>query len=57
MMTDEQEKALRDFNSARQALQKVGAGKAAQGYENAYGEAYQRCVRLGLMPQIRKKYR
>lgn len=56
-MTDEQEKALRDFNSARQALQKVGAGKAAQGYENAYGEAYQRCVRLGLMPQIRKKYR
>ena len=56
-MTDEQEKALRDLNSAWQALQRGVGGKTAQGYENAYGEAYQRCVRLGLKPQIRQKYR
>jgi hypothetical protein len=56
-MTEEQEKAVRDFNAARTALQRSTGGKTASGLEKAYSDAYQVCVRLGIMPQIRKKYR
>jgi hypothetical protein len=33
------------------------AGKSGQGAENKYGEAFQRLVRNGHRPQLRKKYR
>lgn len=33
------------------------AGKAAVGAERKYGVAYQNCVRAGIKPQLRKKYR
>lgn len=56
-MTEEQEKAMRGYQAAWNALQRSSGGKTASGLEKAYGEAYQVCVRLGIMPQIRKKYR
>jgi len=32
-------------------------GKMTAGMEKQYGEAYQRLVRLGAAPQLRRKYR
>lgn len=46
--TDEQEKALRDLNSAMDAIRKTAGGKAGDAAEKRYGEAYQRCYALGL---------
>lgn len=54
---EEKEKAVRRLEAAWNALKRSTGGKTAQGLENAYGEAYQACVRVGVMPQIRKKYR
>jgi len=47
-LTDEQEKALRDLNSASDALRRATGGKAGDAAEKKYGEAYQRCYVLGL---------
>jgi hypothetical protein len=47
-LTDEQERALRDFNSATEALKKSVGGKAGEAIEKKYGEAYQKCYQLGL---------
>lgn len=46
----------RDLELASKDLQNA-AGRQAQGAENKYGDAYQRLVRAGLRPQIRKRYR
>jgi hypothetical protein len=56
-VTDEQERALRDYRAASTNINKAVGGKAADGYEKMYSQAYQQCVRLGVFPQIRKKYR
>jgi hypothetical protein len=45
--TEEDEKALRELASAIEAVRKT-AGKAGEGAEARYGEAYKRCYRLGL---------
>lgn len=47
-LTDEQEKALRDLASASEALRRAAGGKVGEGAEATYGQAYQRCYRLGL---------
>lgn len=47
-LTDEQEKALRDLNSATEALKKSVGGKAGEANEKRYGEAYRKCYQLGL---------
>lgn len=54
---DEAERLLRDLNSASNDVRKATGGKAASGIEKRYGLAYQACVRAGLKPQLRKKYR
>lgn len=56
-MTDEQERALRNLESAASAVKRGVGGKAAEGMEKKYGQAYQECVKLGIKPQIRKRYR
>jgi hypothetical protein len=56
-MTDEQDRALREYNGLRDRLSKSAAGKQSQGLENMYGQAYQRLVALGLRSQIGLKYR
>lgn len=52
-MSDEIRKALDAFDAASKKL----AGKGGQGVENNYAKAYQLLVRLGVRPQIQKKYR
>lgn len=47
-LTDEQQRALRDFESASNNLRKASGGKVGESAEKAYGEAYKRCYRLGL---------
>jgi hypothetical protein len=55
-MTPEQDRALQVFRAASKTLGTVH-GKKAGGSENLYGEAYQALVRLGLVPQLKRKYR
>lgn len=53
-LTPEQEKAISVFNAASSALKKAPHPAKT---ELIYGAAYQTLVRLGLAPQLRKKYR
>ena len=54
---EEAESLLRELNSASNDVRKSIGGKAAVGVEKRYGLAYQACVRAGLKPQLKKKYR
>ena len=47
-LTNEQESALRDLDKASDALKKSVGGKAGEGIEARYKEAYDQCYRLGL---------
>lgn len=46
-----------NFNAASNSLRKVTGGKAGEGVEKVYGQAYQALVKVGARPQLRKKYR
>jgi len=48
---------LRDLNIASNDLKKSIGGKAGEGVEKRYGVAYQACVRAGIKPPLRRKYR
>lgn len=52
---------LRRLELAAERLQKLAASNAPlgsrQGAETNYSNAYQACVRVGIKPQIRAKYR
>ncbi len=54
---EEQERLIRNFETASNAIRKITGGKAGEGIEKKYGQTYQDCVKAGLKPQIRKKYR
>jgi hypothetical protein len=56
-MTQEQERALRNLELASSNLRKSIGGKPGEGAEKSYGQAYGECVKLGLKPILRKKYR
>ena len=47
-LTKEQTDALRDLDKAADALKKNVGGKAGEGIEARYKEAYDKCYRLGL---------
>lgn len=47
-LTEEQQKALRDFEAASNTLRKASGGKVGESAEKAYGQAYTRCYALGL---------
>jgi hypothetical protein len=55
-MNDEQIKLERYLELASKALTS-SQGRGAQGAENYYGQTYQRLVRAGYRPQMRRKYR
>lgn len=58
MITEEEkDKLLRNLDSAASSIRKGVGGKAAEGFEKKYGQAYQNCVKVGIKPQLRKKYR
>lgn len=56
-MQENSEKLLSNFNAASNALRRVVGGKPGESAEKAYGQAYQALAKVGLKPQLRKKYR
>lgn len=56
-MSEENEKLLRNLELASSSIKKSVGGKAGEGIEKAYGIAYQACVKAGIKPQLRKRYR
>ena len=51
------EDLLRNLASASNDIKKSMGGKTGESAEKRYGVAYQACVRAGLKPQLRRKYR
>lgn len=47
-LTEEQERALRELDSASQNLKRAAGGKVGETAEKVYGQAYQKCFKLGL---------
>jgi hypothetical protein len=57
-MTDEQKNALYDLEQASKKVKAcLGMKQGGDGAEKRYSQAYQACVKLGIAPQIRKRYR
>lgn len=57
-MTDDQERALRDLEAMSKRVKAcLGMKQGGDAAEKNYSQAYQQCVKLGVLPQIRKKYR
>lgn len=54
---DEVMLAESEYAGALSNVRKALSGKPGFSTESRYGETYQRLVRLGKKPQIRKKYR
>lgn len=50
-------KAEEEFSTATVDIKKALPGKQGFGTEAKYGDAYQRLVRAGVRPQIKRKYR
>lgn len=48
---------LRDLEIASKDVKKSVGGKAGEGTEKKYGQAYAACVKAGIKPPLRKKYR
>jgi len=53
----DQDTLLRDLNIASQDLKKALGGKAGESVEKRYGIAYQQCVKAGIKPLLKRKYR
>lgn len=51
------EDLLRDLESASKEIKRQTGGKAGEGSEKKYGIAYAACVKAGLKPPLRRKYR
>lgn len=57
-MTEDQEKALRDFEAASKRVKAcLGMKQGGDAAEKNYSQAYQAGVRLGLFAPIKRKYR
>lgn len=56
-LEDEIRRAVQEHDAAWQTIRKATPGKAGFGHEAVYGQTYQYLVRLGVKPQIKKKYR
>ena len=54
---EQAEKLLRDLSAASNDMKRGTGGKAGDGPEKRYGIAYQACVRAGLKPALKRKYR
>ncbi len=57
MIEDEKNDLLRDLNAASNEIKKSPGGKSGEGAEKKYGVAYQQCVKAGIKPLLRRKYR
>lgn len=56
-MSKENDRLESNFSSATTNLKRSVGGKAGEGVEKVYGQAYQALVKAGLRQQLRKKYR
>lgn len=56
-MSENVERLESDMNAASTALRKIAGGKAGEGVEARYGQAYQALVKAGARSQLREKYR
>lgn len=56
-MEDEVRQARQGYDTAFRSIKEAIPGKPGFGIEARYGEAYQRLVRLGVAPQLKRKYR
>ena len=57
MEEQDKERLLRNLDSASTALKRQTGGKAGEGSEKVYGQAYRECVKVGIKPPLRSKYR
>lgn len=57
MDADEKDRLERNMSNASSSLRKVVGGKAGEGVEKVYGQAYTALVRAGLRTRLKKKYR
>lgn len=57
MSNQEHEDLLRDLNIASQDVKRNIAGKSGEGAEKKYGQAYAACVKAGIKPPLKRKYR
>jgi hypothetical protein len=57
MSNEDHEALLRDLNIASQDVKKNIAGKSGEGAEKKYGQAYAACVKAGIKPPLKRKYR
>ena len=57
-MTEEQKNAMWELEQASKRVKAcLGMKQGGDGAEKKYSQAYQTCVKLGIAPQIRKRYR
>ena len=57
MTDDDKDALLRNLNAASQDIKKNIAGKSGEGAEKKYGQAYSACVKAGIKPLLKRKYR
>lgn len=57
MTQEEKDELLRDLEIASKDIKKQTGGKAGEGTEKKYGIAYAACVKAGIKPPLRSKYR
>ena len=57
MTDDEKNDLLRDLEVASKEIKKQAGGKGGEGSEKKYGIAYAACVKAGIKPPLRSKYR
>ena len=48
---------LRELEVASKSVKQSTGGKSGEGSEKRYGQAYYACVRAGLKPALKSKYR
>lgn len=56
-MSEINDRLISNMNAASNNVRKIISGKGGDGAEKKYGQAYQDLVKVGLKPQLRKKYR
>ena len=55
-MSEDKDRLLRDLESAAVAMRRGVGGKAGDGPEKVYGQAYRKCVQAGIKPKLKSKY-
>jgi hypothetical protein len=56
-MSEENERLLRNLEVAASSVRKSIGGKPGESAEKLYSQAYNECVKAGIKPRLRKKYR